>query len=116
MHQLQQVLEKKLILSWFLTSQPAFVALLYLSSGLFFLESARPQALTCQGRGWSAAAAHAKDPARPVLHSLCVRRGFGAKTSNFFKSCVAPPEATPSRFVFRSSRCSSHKPAPRRAT
>ena len=30
---------------------------------------ARPQALTCQGRMWSAAAAHAKGPARPVMQS-----------------------------------------------
>ena len=35
---------------------------------------------------------------------------------NFFKTRVAPPVATPSRFVFSSSRCSSHQLAPRRAT
>ena len=34
----------------------------------------------------------------------------------FFKFCVALPEATPSRFVFRSSLRLSHKRAPRCAT
>ena len=45
--------------------------------------SARPQALTCQGRRRSAAAAHAKGPARPMSHPLFVRRGFGEKTRKF---------------------------------
>ena len=56
---------------------------------------ARPQALTCQGRRRSAAAAHAKDPARPVTHPLFVRRGFGVKTRKFLNFYVARPKSRP---------------------
>ena len=70
---------------------------------------ARPQALTCQGRRRSAAAAHAKGPARPVMQSAFRAKGLWRKTRNFlnflmfilqffFKTRVAPPEATPSPF------------------
>ena len=43
----------------------------YLSSGV-----ARPQALTCQGRRLTAAAAHAKGPARPVVQSAFRAKGL----------------------------------------
>ena len=79
---------------------------------IYFLKTvffARPQALTCQGRRWSAAAAHAKGPARPVLQSAFRAKGLWRKNSNFlnflkfitqifFKTRVALPEATPSPF------------------
>ena len=98
---------------------------------------ARPQALTCQGRRRSAAAAHAKDPARPVMQSAFRAQGlwrkdpqifkFLAYIATFFKTRVAPPEATPSPFGTATLRLapsalaplglrSSAKRAPRRAT
>ena len=44
---------------------------------------ARPQALTCQGRRWLAAAAHAKGPARPVVQSAFRAKGLWRKTRKF---------------------------------
>ena len=45
---------------------------------------ARPQALTCQGRRRSAAAAHAKGPARPVMQSAFRAKGLWRKDLQFF--------------------------------
>ena len=66
---------------------------------------ARPQALTCQGRRRSAAAAHAKGPARPVVQSAFRAKGLWQKNLQIFKFLainVALPEATPSRFLISS--------------
>ncbi len=49
---------------------------------IFFV--ARPQALTCQGRRWSAAAAHAKDPARPMVQSAFRAQGLWRKDPQIF--------------------------------
>ena len=46
---------------------------------------ARPQALTCQGRRRSAAAAHAKGPARPVMQSAFRAQGLWRKDPQIFK-------------------------------
>ena len=46
---------------------------------------ARPQALTRQGRRRSAAAAHAKGPARPVMQSAFRAKGLWRKDPQFFK-------------------------------
>ncbi|MBR1429298.1 MAG: hypothetical protein IJ590_03520 [Rickettsiales bacterium] len=65
--------------------------------------------MTCQGRRRSAAAAHAKGPARPVMQSAFRAKGlwrkdpqffkfFDVYTAIFFKTRVALPEATPSPF------------------
>ena len=85
---------------------------------------ARPQALTCQGRRRSAAAAHAKGPARPVVQSAFRAKGLWRKTRKFlnfwlisqlfFKTRVALPEATPSRFGYASLFCLRSAPTARR--
>ena len=86
-----------------------------------YISFARPQALTCQERRRSAAAAHAKGPARPMMQSAFRAKGLWGETQHFFKFfgnflkiCVALPEATPSRFV--TLRYATDKRAPRRAT
>ena len=48
-------------------------------------KDALPQALTCQGRRRSAAAAHAKDPARPVMQSAFRAKWLWRKICKFFK-------------------------------
>ena len=46
---------------------------------------ARPQALTCQGRRRSAAAAHAKGPARPVMKLALRAQGLWRKDPQILK-------------------------------
>ena len=90
---------------------------------------ARPQALTCQGRRRSAAAAHAKGPARPVMQSAFRAKGlwrrdpqifkFLAYIATFFsKPVLRRPRPRPRRLApLRSpSLRSAAKRAPRRAT
>ena len=60
---------------------------------------ARPQALTCQGRRRSAAAAHAKGPARPVVQNAFRAQGLWRKDPQIFKFLCCAPEVSPSRFV-----------------